>query len=78
MFFGTINDWAPEGSLISWHPSETTYNKATRAKLNPIRVSYHSRNTFGCFAKRQPKSDVHRLCIGAWDSSASDVPVMTE
>jgi hypothetical protein len=80
MFFGTINDWAPQGSVISWHPSEKAYKKAARAKLNPIRVSYQQSQHLRSFREKAAQGrDVPRLCIGAWDIvGICDVPVMTD
>ena len=38
---GTIEDWTPSpGVLISWHPTNSSMEKARRAPVSPVPVSY--------------------------------------
>lgn len=48
---GTVTDWAPSpGRLISWHPTEPAREKARRAPVSPVPVSFmqgqHLRGVF--------------------------------
>jgi hypothetical protein len=79
VFLGTIDDWAPEGSVVSWHPTPSTYVNAGNAASDDVPVCYQQSQHLRFYREQTAQGrDIPRLCIGVWDiPGVCDVDAMT-
>ncbi|KZS63500.1 condensation domain-containing protein [Mycobacterium ostraviense] len=80
MFFkGTVDDWAPEGFIISWLPTEASYALARQAPIDEVPASYQQRRHLRVYREQKALGrDIPRLLIFAWDvQGVCDVEFMT-
>lgn len=80
MFLGTVEDWAAEGTVVSWYPTAATYRHAANAQRHPAPVSYQQAQHLRYYRRQVSRGrDIPRLCIGAWEiSGVCDIDAMTQ
>lgn len=66
---GTIGDWAPgSGSVVSWHPTPASLEKARQAPTSPAPASYMQAQHLRGFCEFAARGlDYSRLVMGSWD-----------
>jgi Condensation domain len=80
MFLGTVDDWAAEGTVVSWYPTEASHACAAQAEPHPAPVSYQQAQHLRYY-RRQTRlgRDIPRLCIGVWEIvGVCDIDAMTQ
>jgi hypothetical protein len=66
---GTIHDWVPgSGSVVSWHPTPASLEKARQAPVNTVPASYMQAQHLRGFCEFAARGlDYSRLVMGSWD-----------
>ena len=72
MFLGTIDDWDPEGSVVTWNPIESACEGARQAASDDIPASYQQSQHLRYYRDQTSQGrDIPRLCVGVWDIRVS-------
>jgi hypothetical protein len=66
---GTIYDWVPgSGTIVSWHPSPASREKAQQAPISAVPASYMQAQHLRGFCEFAARGlDYSRLVMGSWD-----------
>jgi mycolipenoyl-CoA---2-(long-chain-fatty acyl)-trehalose mycolipenoyltransferase / long-chain-acyl-CoA---trehalose acyltransferase len=77
---GPIHDWVPAaGSVVGWHASPASLEKARQAPISPVPASYQQAQHLRRFCENAARGiDMSRLLTAGWDiPGRCDIRVMT-
>ena len=79
MFLGTVDDWSPEGTVVSWYPTAATCATARQSACDDVPASYQQSRHLEFYREQTAQGyDIPRLCIGVWEiPGVCDIDVMT-